>query len=105
LLFTIGVALAFIYLDWPGRIAVIAILGGIEVFEIALWLRLRKMRSITGEEALVGAKGRAMTNCRPQGQVRLRGAIWTAHSKSGVAAGDEVVVTATQGLKLEVERA
>ncbi len=83
----------------------IVILGGIETFEIALWLKLRKMRSLTGEEALVGARGRAVTDCKPQGQVRLRGAIWTAHSQRGVTAGDDVIVTATEGLKLEVEQA
>ena len=105
MVFVIGVALAFMFLEWPGRIAVIVVLGAVEIFEVALWLRLRRVRSITGHEALVGAKGRAVTDCRPEGQVRLKGAIWGARSSSGVSAGDPVIVTATDGIKLEVERA
>jgi membrane protein implicated in regulation of membrane protease activity len=69
--FVIGVALAFMFLDWPGRIVVIVVLGAVEILEIALWLRLRRVRAITGHEALVGAKGTAVTDCKPHGQVRL----------------------------------
>ena len=105
MVFIIGVALAFSYLDWPGRIAVIAVLGAVEVLEITLWLRLRRLRSITGQESLVGAHGRALTNLRPEGQVKVKGTIWSARSPSGVSAGEEVVVTATEGIRLQVERA
>ena len=105
MVFILGVVLAFSFLDWPGRIAVIAVLGAVEVFEVALWLKLRRLRSMTGQEGLVGARGRALTNVRPEGQVKVRGTIWGARSTSGVNAGDEVVVTATEGIRLQVERA
>ena len=104
MVFVIGVALAFLFLDWPGRIAVIVVLGAVEMFEIALWLRLPRVRSMTGHEALIGTRGRAVTDCRPEGQVTLKGTIWGARSSAGVSAGEAVVVTATEGIKLEVEK-
>jgi membrane-bound serine protease (ClpP class) len=105
LTFIIGVTLAFVFLDWPLRIVVIVVLGAIEAFEIVLWMRLRRKRSMTGAEGIVGARGRAITDCDPDGQVRVKGAIWKAHSPSGATAGDAVVVTATEGIRLKVQRA
>jgi membrane-bound ClpP family serine protease len=104
LTFALGVTLAFLFLDSPWRWIVIAVLAAVEVFEILLWLKLRRLRSMTGPEGLVGAVGRALTDCKPSGQVRVKGAIWKAHSDAGAAAGEEIVVTAIDGLQLEVRR-
>jgi membrane-bound serine protease (ClpP class) len=90
------------FLSWPWRIAVIVVLGAIEVFEVMLWLKLRNKRVVTGVEGLVGAVGRALDDCRPEGQVRVKGAIWRARCEPGVGAGDDVVVTGVRGLELDV---
>ena len=60
---------------------------------------------MTGQEALVGARGRALTDCRPEGQVRVKGTIWGARSAEGVDAGDDVEVMGAEGIRLRVERA
>lgn len=104
MVFAIGVTLAFIFLDWPWRLVVIGVLGAIEIFEILLWLRLRRIRSITGPESLLGATGRAISDLDPSGQVRVKGAIWKARSRTEVRAGDDVVVTSMDGMELEVQR-
>jgi membrane-bound serine protease (ClpP class) len=101
----IGTLLAFYFLDWPWRGIVIAVLACVEFFELMLWLRLRRMRALTGVEAFVGAKGRALSDLRPAGQVRVKGQIWMAACPEGASVGDDVVVTAVNGLRIEVERA
>jgi membrane-bound ClpP family serine protease len=103
--FAIGTALAFIFLDPPWRWIVIAALAAIEAFEILLWLRLRRLRAMTGAEAMLGSTGRALTDCEPEGQVRVRGQIWKATCAEGARAGDDVIVTAVSGLRLEVRPA
>ncbi len=94
--------LAFIFLDWPWRAVAIAAAFAYEGLEILLWLKWRRKKSITGAEGLLGATGKAITDLRPGGQVRVRGGIWNAHCTDGVSAGEEVVVEAVEGLRLEV---
>jgi membrane-bound serine protease (ClpP class) len=99
---TIGIILAVIFLDGWWRIGAVGGLLVFEVIEISIWLRWRKRRSITGADTMIGEKGLAVNDCRPSGQVRLRGQIWSASCPQGVRAGESVVVTAVRGLKLEV---
>jgi membrane-bound serine protease (ClpP class) len=75
----------------------------IEVGEAAFWIRLsRRRRPATGTEALVGAEGVAITDCLPEGQVRVRGEIWGAVCSDGVRAGEPVEVEGISGLTLQV---
>jgi len=100
---TIGIILAVFFLDGWLRIIAIGALLVFEVIEISIWLRWRKRRSTTGAATMVGEKGVAVTDCRPKGQVRLRGQIWSATcAAQGVSAGETVVVTALRGLQLDV---
>lgn len=98
----IGATLAILFVDPPWRWLIIAALLLTDVVQIAIWLRWRKKKSITGIETIVGAEGRAMTTLDPDGQVRVRGQVWTAHATERVEVGDDVTVTAVEGLKLEV---
>ena len=56
----------------------------------------------TGSESLVGERGEALSDLRPQGDVRVHGEIWRAASRDPVPAGAEVEVIRVDGLKLEV---
>lgn len=94
-----------IFLEWPWRLVVIVPLALFECLEVALWLKLRRARALTGAEAMVGMKGLALTNCEPDGQVRVKGQTWRAHCAGGVGAGEEVVVVRMDGIRLEVARA
>ncbi|MGH2808385.1 MAG: NfeD family protein, partial [Actinomycetota bacterium] len=84
------------------RVALIAAVALLELAEIALWLRWRKVRSSTGVEAMVGMHGVALSDCRPDGQVRVKGQIWKARCAEGVGAGEAVSVVAVDGLRLDV---
>ena len=98
----IGATLAILFVDPPWRWVIIGALLMIDVFQIAVWLKWRKRKSITGIESMVGAPGRAVTTLDPDGQVKVWGQLWSARSSERVEVGDDVTVTAVDGLKLEV---
>lgn len=89
--------IAYFWLSWPWNLVLVLGAVVLEGLEMMLWLRWRNVRSVTGEDALIGAKGRAVTPCRPDGQVMVRGQLWTAHSVDGVDEGDPVKVVAIEG--------
>jgi membrane-bound serine protease (ClpP class) len=89
----------------PTGWGIAAILAGmaVEIGEATFWIRLsRRGRSSVGTEALVGAEGVAASDCRPAGQVRIRGELWGAVCAEGVSAGEPVVVESVSGLTLQV---
>src|ERR687895_431636 len=98
----VGTILAFMFLEWPWRGLVVLGLFLVEGVEIWLWLKLWKMPSSTGVEAMVGAHGRAVTDCNPEGQVRIKGQLWRAPCPVGVRGGGHITLTALRGLELEV---
>jgi membrane-bound serine protease (ClpP class) len=98
----IGGVLALLFVDPPWRWLIIGGLLMTDVVQVAIWLRWRKKKSITGIDSIIGEEGRAMTTLDPEGQVRVRGQVWTAHATERVEVGDDVTVTAVDGLKLEV---
>ena len=101
---TIGIILAVVLLSGWVRFAAIGVLIGFEALEIWLWLRWRKRRSITGSDTMIGEIGRVATPCNPDGQVKVRGQLWSAHCEKGADTGDNIVVTAVRGLRLDVVR-
>ena len=102
--FVIGTTLALIFLDGWMRFAAIALVVGIEVVEIFIWLRWRKVKATTGIEGIVGQRGRVLSDLDPTGQVRVKGQIWKATSTSPAVAGEDVVVESVEGLELKVAR-
>lgn len=53
-------------------------------------------------KGLRGIRGWALTDCRPDGQVRIKGQTWKAHCPEGAARRDEVVVRGLEGLCLQI---
>jgi membrane-bound serine protease (ClpP class) len=100
--FIVCTLLAVTFLEGSAQISLIALGAIIELAEIAIWLKWRKTRSSTGAEAMVGMAGVAISDCRPAGQVKVKGQIWKAHCEQGVAAGEAVSVVAVDGLRLDV---
>ena len=102
--FIIGTALALMFLDGWVRVAAIALLAGVEIAEIFIWLRWRKVRATTGAEGIVGMTGRVLTDLDPTGQVRVKGQIWKATASERAVEGEDVVVESVTGLELRVSR-
>lgn len=101
----IGILVAFLFFDGVWTAVVLAAFLLFDVFEIMVWLRWRKKRSITGEEGIIGEKGRAVSDLNPEGRVRVKGQTWRAVAEAPVEEGGDIIVTATKGLQLTVRPA
>jgi membrane protein implicated in regulation of membrane protease activity len=96
-LLLIGGTLAYLFVPWPWWLVVVVLLAGVEVFEVSLWLSLRRRRPLSGHESLVGERGVLAGPSR----VRIRGTTYPARAVQG-AAGDRVEVIAVEGMTLVV---
>jgi membrane-bound serine protease (ClpP class) len=86
---------------------VIVIILGIVAGLYLRWVigPIRQRSKLTGPEALVGKIGKAVTDLKPDGEVRVGGLIWRATSISGDIQKDESVkVKSIQNLVLAVEK-
>jgi membrane-bound serine protease (ClpP class) len=77
----------------------------ITMFLVAIVIRARRNKVLTGASGMVGEIGLSRTALEPEGQVLVRGEYWDAVASSNVAAGARVRVKAVAGLKLLVEPA
>lgn len=90
----------------PGVIATVVVLFvAIFAFIIGAIIRAHRRRVTTGREGLVGQTAVAKTILDPKGTVFVEGERWNAIADSGrIEAGEEVIVTKVEGLKLSVAR-
>ncbi len=102
MLLILAVVLALLFLPSPWGIAVVLAAACFEVLELAIWRRTLGWGKKTGAEALVGMRAAVVEDCDPRGRVRVRGELWTADAAEPARAGDSVVVTKVDGLRLEV---
>ncbi len=102
LLIAIGLAL-FVFPE-PWRPWVIGAGAAIELVETAVevWWS-RRGRAQVGPETVIGATGIVTAECRPEGQVRVRGEVWLARCDAGAGVGRRVRVVGRDGLTLVVE--
>jgi membrane-bound serine protease (ClpP class) len=99
----IAILVAFFLVPMPWSLLILALGIAGEVGEIVWGRRLaRRWRPRTGAEAMVGQTAVVASACRPVGQVRVHGEIWTARCEAGADPGDRVRVDAVEGLELVV---
>ncbi len=71
------------------------------LFYVGIKAQYSKVR--TGKEALIGAKGVAVTDLTPKGEVRVMGEFWQATVKDGsIASGETVEIIGMDGMFLVV---
>jgi membrane-bound ClpP family serine protease len=100
----IGIGLAIFVVPDGWGIPVVGLAAVLEVFEtFGTWRWSRRGRAKTGPETLIGGSGRAITDCRPEGLVRVRGEDWRARCEEGVSAGHAIRVVGRDQLTLLVE--
>ncbi len=67
--------------------------------------RALKKQAMAGLPSMVGMIGKAVGNLTPEGMVKIRGELWSAVSEEGnIAAGEQIIVTGENGLKLLVRK-
>jgi membrane-bound serine protease (ClpP class) len=81
-------------------------LAAIVLFLVRLAVQSQRRRPVTGDAGMIGERGRALTalGAGQSGRVRAHGEIWNARADEPIAAGDEIVVAAVEGLELIVRR-
>ncbi len=95
----IGGTLALIFLDLPWSAIVIALLAGVEVFELRIWRWALRQRPAGGIEGLIGRWGTLIEGDR----VRIQGTTYPARAGE-VAVGEEVIVDRVDGMTLVVRK-
>jgi membrane-bound serine protease (ClpP class) len=86
-------------------IASLATLGFFSL-AVAAALRSRKLPVVTDPQVrLLGARGIVKQPLSPVGTVQVKSELWTAVADEPLAAGDPVVVTKIEGLRLRVAKA
>jgi membrane-bound serine protease (ClpP class) len=101
----IALLIAYFFIDWPWSLLVVVPAAGLEAFEIWLYFRWRKVKALSGSETLIGATGKTVGVCDPDGQASIRGQLWSIECDERLERGVEVEVVAMDGLKLKVRRA
>ena len=103
-IFVVGIVLAIFVFPDGWEIPVIIGFGLLEIAETTFTWRLsRSWGAKMGPETLIGARGRAITDCRPTGTVRVQGEVWQARSDAGDDADGPVGVVSREGLILVAE--
>jgi len=105
-IFLTGIALAIFVVPEAWRVPMVIGFAILEIAETTItWHISRRGAPKVGAETLIGAIGRAVTECRPAGTVRVRGEEWQARSDAAVDAGQRVRVLGRERLTLLVEPA
>ncbi len=87
-------------------IAATAIVSGLLIVAtIKIALKVRHNRVTTGLSALIGEPGQALKGFDTEGQVKVSGEIWRAHTKEPLDDGDHIIVEDVHGLELTVRKA
>lgn len=95
----VGGTLALIFLDLPWSAVVIALLAGVEVFELRIWRWAMRQRPVGGIEGLVGQWGTLIEGDR----VRIQGTTYAARAV-GAGVGEDVIVDRVDGMTLVVRK-
>lgn len=85
-------------------LAAVLVTTGFFVFVVTKGLHIQMKKPTTGREGLVGEVGVVRSRIDPEGQIAVRGEIWTAFCDQAVEAGEKVRVFEVVGLKVKVEK-
>jgi membrane-bound ClpP family serine protease len=93
-------------IEMTGPIIITIILGiAFIVFVIYAIVRGQKRKLSAGVEEMIGKEAVVRTSLNPKGTVLAEGELWTAIAEgSTIEAGEEVIITKVEGLKLWVIR-
>ena len=89
-------------ISWAVIGSVVATSAVISFTVLAMAARAWKLPVVSGAEAMIGAAAKVLDWDGSEGRVRVRSEVWQARADSTFAAGEEVRVTAMDGLVLQV---
>ncbi|MFC1564199.1 nodulation protein NfeD [candidate division KSB1 bacterium] len=71
---------------------------------VGLAIRAQKRKPTTGKEGMIGERGAATTDFKPEGQVLIHGELWKASSGEEIRKGDKVEVVSVNELHVVVKK-
>jgi membrane-bound serine protease (ClpP class) len=79
-------------------------LSAVVLFLVNLAVRAQRQQATTGPQGMLGGRGRLLSGVAPGevGRVATHGEIWQATAEEPIPAGEEVEVTAIEGLQVRV---
>jgi len=90
-----------------GQNAIFPAVGLLIVFflmALPVGLAAQSRRVSTGRDGMIGERGVAVTDVRPNGRVFVHSEYWNAVSDEDVSSGDEIEVESVAGMVLSVKR-
>ena len=81
---------------------VVLVTSAFFLFALIMIVRAHRRRPTTGREGLVGGKGVAKTDLKPEGVVEIRGELWNAVAEETIKAGEKIQVEEVEGMKVKV---
>jgi membrane-bound serine protease (ClpP class) len=92
--------------SWTVILPTVGATAGLVIWAVSAGVRAMMRSPVTGSSGMIGRLAVARSALGPEGQVQVDGEIWRAVSDGGaIAAGEQVRVTAVDGLTLKVSRA
>lgn len=100
-----GIQIGNVIIDLWVVIVIAIIIIAFIILVINRGIAAHKLQIGAGGEELIGKTAEAVTILKPKGTVFIEGERWSAESEAGkVEAGEEVVITRVDGLKLYVNK-
>ena len=91
--------------SWQVIIVMAVLIVAFFLFVIGAAIRAHMRKVSTGEQGLLGARGRTVTKLDPQGQTIVEGERWRARAVEGeIGEGEEISVVGQDGFTLLVRR-
>ncbi len=81
---------------------VVSVSAAFFLFALIMVVQAHRRRPTTGKEGLVGGKGVATTDLKPEGVVEIRGELWNAVADEAIKAGEKIQVKEMEGMKVKV---
>ena len=81
---------------------VVSVSAAFFLFALVMVVRAHRRRPTTGKEGLVGGKGVAKTDLKPEGVVEIRGELWNAVAEDTIKSGEKIQVKEVEGMMVKV---
>ncbi len=105
MLFQAESPLDFVSVSWEVILLTVAFTAAFFIFAIGMGIKAQRLKPTTGAQGLVGEIGKAVTDLRPDGQVKVHGEIWNTTSLDGtLRKGTAVRVDQVDNLRLKVRK-
>ena len=94
----------YLRLSWSVLLTTVIMIVIFFTFVLAKVIQAHREKPISGTGAMLGCRGRAVTDIMAEGKVMVRGEYWNATSSEMIGKGEEVEVTEVEGLRLTVKK-